>query len=102
MYLAQVILIYLLHIKTSTNLISLASYCFLFDLLPHHCKFQVITPKLYRWQSGAFQNHWVYQGNDMAVKSASEKCNITVQLLVIVSLISLVKYREKGSIDSKW
>lgn len=37
----------------------------------------------------------------MAVKSASEKCNITVQLLVIVSLISLVKYREKGSIDSK-
>lgn len=41
MYLAQVILIYLLHIKTSTNLISLASYCFLFDLLPHHCKFKL-------------------------------------------------------------
>lgn len=37
----------------------------------------------------------------MAVKSVSEKCNITVQLLVVISLISLVKYGKKGSIKSK-
>lgn len=37
----------------------------------------------------------------MAVRPVSEKCNVTIQLLVIISLISLVKYREKGSIDSE-
>lgn len=37
----------------------------------------------------------------MAVKSVPEKCNITVQLLVTVSFISLVEYGEKSSIDSE-
>lgn len=67
-----------LKIQTVTDLMTPAYLCLLFAPLPHLCKFQFISPRLYR-RLALSQNHSVYTGHNAPVKSVSYEWNITVQ-----------------------
>jgi hypothetical protein len=74
-----------LYIQPDTDLITLASFSFLFAPLPYPRKLQGISGSVYRRRAGEFQNHKVHRGDNVA-KSPSDKRSITVQFVVTLNL----------------
>ena len=62
-----------------------SGFCLPFAPLPLPHKFKVLSLRLYRRQSGQFQNHRVYWDDNMAVKPLSDKHNIIILTLYFIS-----------------
>jgi hypothetical protein len=95
LYLRLMFVIDLLYIQTISD-ITPDSWCLLFALLSCPLKFQVISPRLFRRHFGEFLSHRAYQGHTAAVTSLSEKDNITVQFLIMLTLYFTSEVRGRG------